>query len=215
MERKVPKTDNTKNRKRKGKFLPKNEEVSEWKAHINTWKLSWNISIITNVFLDQKIVNVCEHTVGTIFTVCSQTFTLFWLGKASVIVKIFQLSFRVFVCAFSLEISSFLVRVFPFFVLLQTIVRLILLLFLQKVCLYWDLSPGTLAFNANIQLLHHAELNTEWERDFNLSWYLNLDDAVLANKARDPGFKSIEIIIVNSIIQVGTSLLIDLSSIYI
>ena len=35
----------------------------EWKAHINTRKLHWNISTITDIFLDQKIVNVCEHMV--------------------------------------------------------------------------------------------------------------------------------------------------------
>ena len=44
---------------------------------------------------------------GPIFIVCSHTFTLFWLRKISVIVETFQLSFRVFICAFHLEISSF------------------------------------------------------------------------------------------------------------
>ena len=33
-------TDNTKNLKRKGKLLAKNEEISEGKAHTNTWKLN-------------------------------------------------------------------------------------------------------------------------------------------------------------------------------
>ena len=50
---------------------------------------------------------------GTVFTMCSHTFTLFWLRKTSVIVKIFQLSFRVLMCAFHPKISSFFsVRVF-------------------------------------------------------------------------------------------------------
>ena len=43
----------------------KNEEISGWKAHINTRKLNWNISTITDVFLDQKRVNVCEHMIKT------------------------------------------------------------------------------------------------------------------------------------------------------
>ena len=33
------------------------------KAHINTQKLNWNILMITDIFLNQKRVNVCEHTV--------------------------------------------------------------------------------------------------------------------------------------------------------
>ena len=33
------------------------------KAHLNTQKFNWNVSTITDVFLDQKRVNVCEHTV--------------------------------------------------------------------------------------------------------------------------------------------------------
>ena len=36
--------------------------------------------------------------------VCSHTFTLFWLRKTSVTVEIFQLSIRVFTCAFPAEI---------------------------------------------------------------------------------------------------------------
>jgi hypothetical protein len=32
-------TDNTKNGKRKGKLLMKNEEISDGKANTNTWKL--------------------------------------------------------------------------------------------------------------------------------------------------------------------------------
>ena len=47
----------------RGKFLPKNEEISRGKAHTNTWKLIRNILTITDAFLDQKRVNVCEHMV--------------------------------------------------------------------------------------------------------------------------------------------------------
>ena len=32
-------------------------------AYINTRKLYWSLSTITNIFLDQKWINVCEHTV--------------------------------------------------------------------------------------------------------------------------------------------------------
>ena len=51
--------DNTKN----GKTITKNEEISGGKAHKNTRKYILNILTITNVFLDQKRVNLCEHTV--------------------------------------------------------------------------------------------------------------------------------------------------------
>ena len=80
--------------------------------------------MITDVFLNQKRVNVCEQTVKTaphessltVFTVCSHTFTLFWLRKTSVIIEMFQWSFHVFMCVFHLEISSFLlVGISPYF----------------------------------------------------------------------------------------------------
>ena len=51
---------------------------------------------------------------GAIFTMCSHTFTLFWSRKTPVIVKIFQLSFHVFVCAFRPEIPSFFSKSFLF-----------------------------------------------------------------------------------------------------
>ena len=43
-----------KKEKKKGKFLPKNEEISERKSHTNTQKLDRNFSMITDVFLNQK-----------------------------------------------------------------------------------------------------------------------------------------------------------------
>jgi hypothetical protein len=49
-----------------------------------------------------------------IFVVCSHRFTLFWLKKTAVTVKIFWLSFHVFGCAFPMEISSILCKSFPF-----------------------------------------------------------------------------------------------------
>ena len=43
--------------------------------------------------------------IRTVFTVCSHTFTLFWSRKTSVIIETFQLSFRVFMCAFHPKFS--------------------------------------------------------------------------------------------------------------
>ena len=51
-----------------------------------------------------------SHVVSSLPCMCSHTFTLFWSWKTSVIIKMFQLSFCVFVCAF-----NFLVRVSSFF----------------------------------------------------------------------------------------------------
>ena len=48
--------------KGKGKLLPKIEEIPDGKAHTNTWKLIRNISTVTDVFLNQKRVNVCENS---------------------------------------------------------------------------------------------------------------------------------------------------------
>ena len=59
------------------------------------WKLNWYISTITDVFLNQKRVNVFKHTVKMapcdcfIHTVFSHTFALLWLRKTSVIVKMY------------------------------------------------------------------------------------------------------------------------------
>jgi len=52
--------DNTK----KGEnYYQKNEEISRGKALTNTWKLILYILTITDVFLNQKRVDVCEHAV--------------------------------------------------------------------------------------------------------------------------------------------------------
>ena len=47
--------------KGKGKLLLKNEEISRGKAHTNTKKLIQNILMVTDVFFNQKRVNVYEH----------------------------------------------------------------------------------------------------------------------------------------------------------
>ena len=54
---------NTKNGKGKRK-LPKNEDISIGKVYTNTQKLIRNILTITDVFLDQKRIIVCEQTVN-------------------------------------------------------------------------------------------------------------------------------------------------------
>ena len=80
---------------------------------------NWYISTITDVFLHQKRVNICKHTVkmphahGAIFTVCSHTFTLFRLRKTSVIVKTYQLP-CVYWCLLSRDLFIFSVRVSSF-----------------------------------------------------------------------------------------------------
>ena len=48
------------------------------------------------------------------FTMCSHTFTLFWLRKTSVIVKIFLISFRVLRVPFFWRSLHFPIRAFPF-----------------------------------------------------------------------------------------------------
>ena len=55
----------TKKGTKRGNTKKKNEEVSRWKAQINqkrTQKLNWYVSTFTEVFLNQKRINVCEHT---------------------------------------------------------------------------------------------------------------------------------------------------------
>jgi hypothetical protein len=49
-------------RKRKGKLLTKIEEITVGKAHANTQKLNQNILTVTAIFINQKRMNVCEHT---------------------------------------------------------------------------------------------------------------------------------------------------------
>ena len=46
----------------KGKERREIEEITVGKAHANTRKLNRNISTVTAVFLNQKRMNVCEHT---------------------------------------------------------------------------------------------------------------------------------------------------------
>ena len=52
-----------KNRNKKEKLVPKNEENSGWEAQINTQKLNWYVVTLMEVFLNHKRINVCEDTV--------------------------------------------------------------------------------------------------------------------------------------------------------
>ena len=51
------------NRNRKKKLMPKIWRDLQMKGTISTQKLNWYVSTITHVFLNQKKVNICEHTV--------------------------------------------------------------------------------------------------------------------------------------------------------
>ena len=85
--------DNTKTGKGRGNSRRKNQEISARKTHIHTRKLNRYASRITNFFLNQKRVNVCEHVRGTSFTACSHRLHLLF-----VIVETYQLSFHVYKC---------------------------------------------------------------------------------------------------------------------
>ena len=55
--------DNTKLGKERQNCLPKQKRRAiRLKAHINTRKLTCNVLTIIDAFLDQKRVNVCEHS---------------------------------------------------------------------------------------------------------------------------------------------------------
>ena len=61
-----PKICYTKIGKERETFTEKNEEISRWKSRLNTWKLNWNFLMITDVFVYQKRVNVCEHMASSL-----------------------------------------------------------------------------------------------------------------------------------------------------
>ena len=52
----------TQNKGKERENSPKIEDITGGKAHVNTRKLNLNILTITEVFLNQNRVNVCEHT---------------------------------------------------------------------------------------------------------------------------------------------------------
>ena len=107
------------------------------RAHTNTQKLIWNISVITDAFLDQKKVNVCEHAVmmAPVLPSCLATplvalfITLTWGHHYHVSMYIYSLLIEKGICYRRnisnkfpclcmpfLQISlNFLVRFFPLF----------------------------------------------------------------------------------------------------
>ena len=76
------------------------------------------ISVITNAFLDQKRVNICEHTVMTwCHHYCTFTYICSLLIKKERHLWLPKYIIQVSLClclTFHLEISSFLSRSFPF-----------------------------------------------------------------------------------------------------
>ena len=86
--------------KERGNSYRKNEEFFRWKAHKHTEAQSE------------------ELWCGAIFTKDSHPFTLFWLRKTSVIVKMFQLSFCVSFIQKKIHFCSKSFLSFPIFVLL-------------------------------------------------------------------------------------------------
>ena len=93
------------------------DERHIWKSK---WKLNWHLSTPTEAFINQKSLDVCEHTIKMVlhvtkFTVCSHTFILFWLTKTPVTVKRSQVSMCSFRCVFHPEPLVFSVRAIYFY----------------------------------------------------------------------------------------------------
>ena len=57
-----------KNRDNEGENIAKNEEITEWEAQINTWKLTWYVLTFTKAFQQSEMLKrreKCEnHSVG-------------------------------------------------------------------------------------------------------------------------------------------------------
>ena len=89
--------------------------------------------------LSEERVNVCfaysKLLHGTI-TLHLHIFTPFWLNKTSVIVKMFPLSFHMFICAFHLEISSFFHKSFLSLFLFCVICTSILYLSMRSIYIF-------------------------------------------------------------------------------
>ena len=87
------------NTKNKEEILTKkNEVISGWKAHINTWKLHWYVSIVTDVFLNQKR-DICDcHNISVKLPyvyVCLSSRDLIFFGKSFLFLFLF-LCYRYF-----------------------------------------------------------------------------------------------------------------------
>ena len=101
----------TKIGKERGNSYQKNEEISSWKAHTNIWKFHWNVSTITDDFLNQKRVNVCEHTIKT--RVFTYIYSL-WLKK-TLWSKHFSETSMCLCVPFIWRFFIFLIRIYSFF----------------------------------------------------------------------------------------------------
>ena len=128
--------------KERGNSYHKNEEISRLKAHINTWKLIWRIWTITDVFLNPKRVNVCEHTVkmmSSLLCVHIHLLSSDWERH----VETYHLSFHVFICAFHLEISSFFsVRVSYFYVICTSVLSFSTVFLFHDIFFIFPISVG-------------------------------------------------------------------------
>ena len=93
----------TKNGKERGNSYQKTKRSLE-KRYTQTWKHNRDISMITDVFLDQKRVNMCSYT-----------FSLLWSIKTSVIIRNLNYVSICLYVTFLWRSLHFLVRFFPFF----------------------------------------------------------------------------------------------------
>ena len=61
---------------KRGNSYQKNKEISRWEVQLNTWRLNWYISTLSEVFLNQKRINVFEQTAKWHHMTNIYTFTL-------------------------------------------------------------------------------------------------------------------------------------------
>ena len=67
--------------------------LKERHTHTNTWELIWNILTIADVFLNQKRVNVCQHTVKMAAereTIVEETQVFIWKSVCNTIHHILE-----------------------------------------------------------------------------------------------------------------------------
>jgi hypothetical protein len=102
--------DNTKIGIEEETLIEKNQGISRWKVQKNTQKLNWYVWTVTDVFLNQKRINVCVHTVKMassllcvyIHLLSSDWERHLWLSS-------------VYMCLSSRDLLIFLVRVSSFY----------------------------------------------------------------------------------------------------
>ena len=132
-------------------------------------KINTDISTFTKVFLNQKRVNVREHTVK-IFTLCSHTFILFWLAKTSMSVKTSQFSMCSFMCVFHLTPVHFLVSYTLLFLFLC--IHILVLLHVISFIQFMESTDISLGFYRGIFHIHnrlnyyfiHVNIEVLWQK---------------------------------------------------